>query len=151
MLLRKLRKIFFSSDSLVYAELSRPKGSNIQTGAGNCNVVRRSDFSKEFRSSHSSRTEVTGLRRWVGKRKIFGWIAEPPCVARSQPKRRTHPKTIFGCENNFHFAGRHALIYTQNTHDKRKIKPSHPPEGCFLRVEPRTGLLRSCKKHLFTC
>ena len=67
LLLRKLRKIFFSSDSLVYAELLPPKGSIIQAGAGNCNVVRRSDYSKEFRSSHSSRTEVTGLRRWVGK------------------------------------------------------------------------------------
>ena len=52
LLLRKLRKIFFSSDSLVYAELLPPKGSIIQTGAGNCNVVRRSDYSKEFRSSH---------------------------------------------------------------------------------------------------
>ena len=103
------RKSIFSSDLLVRAELLPPKGSNIQTGAGNCNVVHKSDFSKEFRSSHSSRTEVTGLRRWVGKRKF---LAGSPFVARSQPKRRTHPKAIFGCENSFHFAGRHAPIYT---------------------------------------
>ena len=32
LLLRKLRKIFFSSDSLVYAELLRPKASSIRTG-----------------------------------------------------------------------------------------------------------------------
>ena len=32
LLLRKLRKIFFSSDSLVYADLSRPKASTIQAG-----------------------------------------------------------------------------------------------------------------------
>ena len=44
------------------------------------------------------------------EKKIFGWIA----VRRAIPaeKRRTHPNAIFGCENSFHFAGRHAPIYT---------------------------------------
>ena len=87
LLLRKLRKIFFSSDSLVYAELLPPKGSIIQTGAGNCNVVRRSDFSKEFRSSHSYRTEVTGLRRWVGKKENF-WLDRRTAVRRAIPAEK---------------------------------------------------------------
>ena len=102
--------------------------------------------SQEFRSSHSSRTEVIGLRRWVGKRKF---LAGSPFAARSQPKRRTHPKTIFGCENNFHFAGRHAPIHTWNAHDKRKIKPSHPPEGCFLAWSKFRKLRRVLHWHHF--
>jgi hypothetical protein len=73
-LLRKLRKIFFSSDSLVYAELLLPNGSNIQTGAGTAMSYANLIFKRiPFAALISDRGDWSSPLGW--EKKIFGWIA----------------------------------------------------------------------------
>ena len=126
-------KCFFLLILLVYAELLPPRASNIQTGSRDT-VMSYADLNSQKSSVRRTRLGPRWLVFAVGLGKENFWLDRRS--PRDPSRKGEHIRKPYSVAKIISISPGAMPPFTLETHTiNAKIKPSHPPEGCFLRVE----------------